>query len=154
MSHWTWKMDRPQTGEIVMPPRRNGSHCPLALLTTDAKQNCERKLYKLCNAFEWYTMVYPTHQLYFSESAHPRANLFFLGIHPRLKARVWTDKIQVTSGISKVYHSNTVTNMTNEWQSLRRLGVVDSHRTWFIVLNPRRIQESGFVVRATDPLSR
>ena len=65
MSHWTWKMDRPQTGEIVMPPRRNGSHCPLALLTTDAKQNCERKLYKLCNAFEWYTMEYPMSHLYF-----------------------------------------------------------------------------------------
>ena len=40
MSHSTWKMDRPQRGEIVMPPRRDESQCPLELLTTIAKHNC------------------------------------------------------------------------------------------------------------------
>ena len=48
----------------------------------------------------WYTMEYRT------------SHLYFLGIHTRLKARVYTEKIQVTRGI---FHSILLENINHSF---------------------------------------
>ena len=149
MSHSTWKMDRLQTGEIVMPLGRDGSQCPLALLTTGANHNCEwihASYLTLSSGIPWYI---PHVNCIFSGSVNTQANLFFLGIHPRLKARVWTDKIQVTSGISMVYHSKA---LNNYFTSFHRK-YINQHNEWVGIVEKVRCnsESSDTVHRFNSP---
>lgn len=94
-------------------------------------------------------MIYPTRQLYFLESVNTRANLFSLGIHPRLKARVWTDKVQVTSGVSMLYHSKALDSYFTSYQ--RKYS--DQHNEWVGIVEKTRCnrQSSDMVHRFKSP---